>query len=492
MVKVTIDGRTLGAAEGTTILRAAKDAGIDIPHFCSHPAFPPEGSCRLCFVEIEGFPKLELACSTPVREGLKVETRSPRVVEARRGVLEYFLADHPIDCPICDKAGECRLQDYYQEYGLFESAFREGKERREKKIPIGEHLILDRERCVLCTRCVRFLRDVTKTRELGVFERGVRAEIGIWDGRPVANLYAGNLVDICPVGAITDAEFRFKTRTWFLSARAAICPLCSRGCAIEIDFHPGFARVSGSAKVYRVRPRFNPEVNGHWICDRGRYGYPAMHRDRFDRPVWNREGKKVELTREKLASILAVKIEELFARGRADRLGLVLHSSLTQEDLAAVRTAFLSRNPGPRIWFADPPEGRDDGFLLTAARTANRRGASESGFRLDPVDLRELGGGGLDLLLVFGPGLAEAGAPEDVRGALAGIGTKALIASGPSDFEASFDFVVPAALPSEKSGTFVNVDGLRQAFVPALVPCGDVVGEGDFIASLGRLIASVP
>ncbi|MEE9389829.1 MAG: 2Fe-2S iron-sulfur cluster-binding protein, partial [Candidatus Aminicenantaceae bacterium] len=179
MVKITIDDRQIEVAEGTTILKAAEQEGIHIPHLCYHPAFPSEGNCRMCLVEIEGLPKLELACSTQVRDGMKVSTRSEQVVEARRGVLEFLLAEHPLDCPICDKAGECKLQDYYEEYGLFESQFNETKAKRAKKKEIGKSLIHDQERCILCTRCVRFLREVTKTQELGVFNRGLHSGINI-------------------------------------------------------------------------------------------------------------------------------------------------------------------------------------------------------------------------------------------------------------------------------------------------------------------------
>ena len=169
MAKIFIDEKELDVAEGTTILKAAEGAGVQIPHLCYHKAFIPEGSCRMCLVEIEGLPKLELACSTQVREGMKVSTKSESVIEARKGVLECLLAEHPIDCPICDKAGECKLQDYYEEYGLFESEFDEVKEKRQKRIEIGKNLLHDQERCVLCRRCVRFLGEVTKTHELGIF-----------------------------------------------------------------------------------------------------------------------------------------------------------------------------------------------------------------------------------------------------------------------------------------------------------------------------------
>ena len=283
-VALTIDGRAVMAAEGTNVLRAAEQAGIDIPHFCYHPAFAAEGSCRMCLVEIEGLPKLELACSTPVREGLVVRTATPLVEQARRDVLEFLLADHPLDCPICDKAGECRLQDHYDLHGRFPGRFSEAKQKKDKLVRIGRGLVLDRERCILCTRCVRFLRTVTGTGELGIFERGARAEIGIFEGVPVDNDYAGNLADICPVGAITAEDFRFKTRAWFLARKPSVCPHCSRGCAIVVESVAGYPLPEAKRRVYRVTAGANPAVNGYWIC-RPRPGRPARHRRRADRRV---------------------------------------------------------------------------------------------------------------------------------------------------------------------------------------------------------------
>ncbi|MBM3293614.1 MAG: 2Fe-2S iron-sulfur cluster binding domain-containing protein [Candidatus Aminicenantes bacterium] len=488
MPKLTIDGRTLAVAEGTTVLRAALEASISIPHLCWHPAFPPEGSCRLCLVEIEGFPKLELACSTAVREGMKVRTETPAVRESRRRVLEFLLADHPVDCPICDKAGECKLQDYYEDHGLTESVFREEKERRPKNIDLGKNLLLDRERCVLCTRCVRFLREVTRTGELGVFERGVRSEIGILEGRPVATPYGGNLVDLCPVGAITDRSFRFRTRTWFLVSRPTICPLCARGCAIDIDHHPGLPRRADSAGVFRVRPRPDEAVNGFWICDLGRYGYLDLHRRRLTRISWNRGGPAAEMSRAKILSVLGGKIREMAVRGRSSRLGLVLNSGLTVEELRSVRDGLLSRLPEARLWFDDPPPGEDDGFLLRAERTANRRGAAGLGFDLAPFDPAVLGKD-LDIILVFG-GLSVGKGRDEVLGqALASIGTKVLLSPVETGLEPAFDFLIPTALPSEKSGTFINVDGLARSFEPAIPVAAGVWPEGEFLAALAEEIS---
>jgi len=486
MAKILIDGRTFEAAEGATILTVAAREGIDIPHFCAHPGLVSEGTCRMCVVEVEGAAKLELACSTPVREGLKVTTESPRIKEARRGVLEFLLADHPVDCPICDKAGECRLQDYYRDYGLFAGAFGEGKERREKIIPIGEKLILDRERCILCTRCVRFLRDVTRTRELGVFERGVRSEIGIYENTPISSGYAGNLVDLCPVGAITDTSFRFKTRTWFLEPRPSICPFCARGCRILVDYHPGFARHSGSEGIFRVRPQIEVTPRGPWICDAGRYGGIALESRRITTIIWNKGTEAATLTWEKAWALLEPKIRALIDSSRTDRITILLHTGLTNEDLACVKSAFEEIRPRPRIRFVDPPSGEDDGFLRTSERTANRAGAHDLGFDLRPIVPEELGRE-TELLLMFGGPFADRSLSAPFAAAIDQIRTKVLFASVSMDFSGRFDLVFPCALPFETSGSYTNIDGRRQTFTAVRPPRSGVKTEGAII----RAIAAV-
>ncbi len=488
MVKLTIDDRVLEAKEGLTILRAAQESGIDIPHFCFHPAFAPEGSCRMCLVEIEGLPKLELACSTPVREGQKVRTRSPRVTEARRAVLEFLLAEHPLDCPICDKAGECRLQDYYYEHGLFESRLKDAKEKREKKVAIGDKLILDRERCVLCTRCVRFLKEVTKTGELGVLNRGNHSEISTYETDKVSNNYSGNLVDICPVGAITDADFRFRARVWLLAAKESICPLCGRGCNIFIDAHPGFARVMLPQRVYRIRPRENPCVNGHWMCDFGRYGYAYLDRSRLDRLVQNKGGRETTLTREKATQIIAAKVRGLVELNKSSRIAVVLNTTMTNEELFLADRVFRRCLGLKNVFLADPPEGEGDGFLQTAERTPNRRGAAAIGPFPAVPGLGDLAAGA-SLLLVFGHFLARQAARGELRAAFDKVEAKYLWASHRSPLDELADIAIPTPVIAEKSGTLTNVDGRLQAFLPALDFCSEGWPEWrallDLAAALG-------
>lgn len=484
MPKVFFDGRPVEAAEGLTVLRAAEAAGIHIPHFCYHPAFPPEGSCRMCLVEIEGLPKLELACSTLVKEGLKIRTASPKVVEARKGVLEFLLADHPLDCPICDQAGECKLQDYFEEYGLFRSQFKETKERREKKFNLGRNLILDRERCILCTRCVRFLNEITKTEDAGILNRGIHSEVGIFESEFIQNNYSGNLAQICPVGAITDLDFRFKTRVWLLESRESICPLCSRGCNIIIDSHPGQPRAPRPRRVYRVRARLNPEINSHWICDYGRYGYAYLDENRQDGLVWKKGSRETRLSWDKIAQILMEKIRSLVLHRKISRIGVVLHSNLTNEELFLADRIFRKALGIEKLFLADPPPGKGDDFLLTPERTANRRGLQEVGVPVQAADLEALAG--LDFLLIFGHYLSATTSPSDLKSALGKVETKALFSSHKSGLDSLADFIIPVPVIAEKKGTLTNIEGRVQAVSASLDSEGDGLPEWKLLLALAK------
>ncbi len=487
MMKIRIDDRLLEATEGSTIMDVAQAAGIDVPHFCYHPAFEPEGSCRMCLVEIEGAPKLELACSTRVKDGMNVLTSSPKVMKARKEVLEFLLAEHPLDCPICDKAGECRLQDYYERYGRFDARFRELKEKRDKIVPLGKRLLLDRERCILCTRCVRFLREVTGTGELGVFERGARTEIGHYEDRRIDNAYSGNLVEICPVGAITDTDFRFKTRVWCLERGASICPHCGRGCNIDIEFRPEPDHQDPGRKIFRVRARENAAVNGHWICDIGRYGHPYWTENRSRFVLMNKVAKTTRLSWDRALIILSEKIKGLGLRGKGGRLGLILNSFLTNEELYLIKRTFKEAVDLGNVWFADPKPQEADRLLLTAERSPNLRGALELGFESRPPDLEEIAKR-IEVLLVFGSGLQEAFRNGEVRKALDLVPAKFLFAAHTGPGDDVYDFLLPAALIAEKAGSLTNTLGLIQEFQPVWRPPGEVRPEWEVLADLAREI----
>ena len=484
MVKIFIDETEIEIEEGTTIFNAAKKAEIEIPHFCYHPAFVPEGTCRMCLVEIEGVPKLELACSTVVRDGMKVMTKSEGVVEARKGVLEFLMADHPLDCPICDQAGDCKLQDYYEEYGLFESRFSEVKEKREKKRKLGKNLIHDQERCVLCRRCVRFTREISKTGELGVMERGVHAEISILDDAQVDNNYSGNLAQLCPVGAITDLDFRFQTRNWFLKSENSICPLCSRGCSISVDAHKGFTRFHLPKRVYRIRSRRNDKVNGRWICDIGRYGYSYIDKERIER-ISSGGSEKKEMDWEEGLQKLAAAIKAVHPLDRASQLVLVLNSWLTNEELFLIKKLFIEDSDLRHLYFIDPPDEEGDGFLFTGERCPNKKGVLNVGIEPKPLVLEALPEKA-KLLLFFSPPLLDPSSLSAVKAAFDKAETGICFSSNNHEFCSSADMVFPTAVIAEKQGSLFNTDGLLQEFDPALDARGDSWPEWKILVEVAR------
>ena len=287
LVTLTIDGQTVRVVKGMSILEAARSAGISIPHYCYHPGLSVVGSCRMCLVEVERMPKLQASCATPVSEGMVVRTQTPETLRNRQSVLEFLLLNHPLDCPVCDQSGECELQNYYMSHGRYDPRFNENKTKRQKARPIGPYVILDQERCILCTRCVRFTDEISKTAEIGVIDRGHRSEIDIFPGIELNNRYSGNVVDICPVGALTDRDFRFQCRVWFLGRTPSVCPGCSRGCNIEIHYNERFNPRYHDKRVHRLKPRYNRDVNGFWMCDEGRLSFHDKFTNRVTTgPEW--------------------------------------------------------------------------------------------------------------------------------------------------------------------------------------------------------------
>jgi NADH-quinone oxidoreductase subunit G len=268
--KVTINDRTVEVEQGTNLIDAALKVGVQIPHYCYHPRLTVVGQCRMCLVEIADrgrkMPKLQAACSMKVEnDNWTVRTDTSEVVEAQKGMMEFFLINHPLDCPICDQAGECGLQDYSFKHGVAFSRFRFEDKRTypgRERIPLGSNVILNMNRCIQCTRCVRFTQEISKTGELGFFNRGARAEIGTFPGKPLENHLSTCVVDICPVGALTSTRFRFAERVFYLDKKPSLCTGCEVGCNVTVEHRRG--------KIKRYKPRFNPEVNDYWMCDYGR------------------------------------------------------------------------------------------------------------------------------------------------------------------------------------------------------------------------------
>ena len=277
-VSLTIDGKTVTAEKGRTVLQAAIEAGIRVPYYCYHPGLGIDGSCRVCIVKIDKMPKLQTSCSTGCTDGMVVSTRDPEVVEARAGVLEFLLVNHPLDCPVCDKGGECPLQDFSYSFGPAESRMDFPRrtfdgEGVKADVDFGPTLMLNRNRCILCTRCVRFMREIDNDAQIGVIDRGAGSEIATFREEGVHSLLSGNLMDVCPVGAITTRDYRFKARPWDNPTVVdTTCTLCSKGCSTSawLKAKPEWAKGS---QLIRMTPRFNPDVNGYWMCDIGRFQY---------------------------------------------------------------------------------------------------------------------------------------------------------------------------------------------------------------------------
>ncbi|MDQ6612755.1 MAG: 2Fe-2S iron-sulfur cluster-binding protein, partial [Gemmatimonadota bacterium] len=276
MVKLTIEGRPVTVPEGLSILEAAKTVGVLIPHYCYHPGLPVAGVCRMCLVDVEKAPKLAPACATSVVEGQVVHVHNEKALEARKGVLEFLLINHPLDCPICDQAGECELQDYTFAEGRKDSRLREPK-RFTPAEDFGGDVLYVTNRCILCTRCVRFMADVAQDPVLNVSERGDRAYIGKAEGHDLTNPWAGNVVDLCPVGALLSKDFLNRARAWELDRAPGICTGCSQGCNIVMETRDNV--------LVRIKPRTNLEVNQYYACDVGRMSYREYNRrDRVEQP----------------------------------------------------------------------------------------------------------------------------------------------------------------------------------------------------------------
>ena len=301
-VTLTIDGTPITVEKGKTVLQAAIDAGISLPYYCYHPGLGVDGSCRVCIVKIEKMPKLQTSCSTTCTEGMSVLTRDPEVVEARAGVFEFLLINHPLDCPVCDKGGECPLQDFSYTFGPAQSRMDFPRrvfdgEGVKADVDFGPTLMLNRNRCILCTRCIRFMREVDGDAQINVADRGNRSEIATFEEEGVHSLISGNLMDVCPVGAITTRDYRFKSRPWDNPTVVdTICTLCAKGCSTSawIKAKPEWAR---GARLVRITPRFSPDVNGYWMCDIGRFNYHWIEGERrLRKPLLRSSGNTLEPT----------------------------------------------------------------------------------------------------------------------------------------------------------------------------------------------------
>ncbi|MFV7789659.1 2Fe-2S iron-sulfur cluster-binding protein [Aliarcobacter lanthieri] len=365
-VSITINGIEMQATKGSLLIDKLLDENIHIPHFCYHQALGKDGNCRMCMVEIEGQKRPQIACDTPIKDGMIVRTKGEKIEKVRRDILELELINHPIDCPTCDQAGECKLQDYYMESGFYSSRFAlDDKNNAEKRVDLGSNVMLDQERCVLCLRCVRFCKDITKTAELGVISRTDHSVIGTFPGRPLNNPYAMNVVDLCPVGALTSKDFRFKQRVWFLQSFEAICNGCSKGCNIHVDHRKEKYK---DDMIHRFRPRVNKAVNGWFICDKGRLSYHNEATNRFEIAL-------IDKNETNTSNAIANIFKEL---STSKNILMLLSPSLSYEEMLNCKN--LSEKLNIKLSGYSPntyDEEQSDDWLRQKDKTANRASFKE-------------------------------------------------------------------------------------------------------------------
>ncbi|MFZ1976550.1 MAG: 2Fe-2S iron-sulfur cluster-binding protein [Bacteroidota bacterium] len=366
MIKINIDGKEFQVDPKNTIIEAAALNGIEIPHFCWHPKLSVTGNCRMCLVEVEKMPKLVIACATQVADGMVVKTRSEKVVKARNAVMEFLLINHPLDCPICDEAGECKLQDYTYKYSTGVSRFREDKVHKPKRIELGPNVMLDDERCIMCSRCIRFSEEIAGQKVLTFTERGTHVVLRTFPGTQLDNPYSMNVIEICPVGALTSKNFRFKSRVWEMSSTESICISCARGCNANVWVR--------NNEVLRLTPRINPEVNDMWMCDEGRLKSVEQAKEgkALNGCLQRKEGVQVEVDwDEELARL----ISDLRTYKKNEIAGIASPYAANEDNyifLRLMRDIIGTKN----IFFlSHAGDGKDDDLLIRADKTPNQNGA---------------------------------------------------------------------------------------------------------------------
>ncbi|MBC8068497.1 MAG: (2Fe-2S)-binding protein [Deltaproteobacteria bacterium] len=470
-VKLTIDGELIEVRKGTNVLEAAKLLGKDICHFCYHPGLSIAASCRQCLVEVEKNPKLQPSCQQVVAEGMVVHTESPAVLESRRALLEFTLKNHPIDCPICDKAGECTLQRHYMDHDHQLTRVDVAKIRKPKHKDIGREIVLDAERCILCSRCIRFCDEVSGTGELGMQLRGDHQTLDIAEGHRLDNAYSMNVVDICPVGALTSKDFRFAVRAWELKATPTTCTGCATGCAIELHHK--------LENAYRIVPRFDGDVNGHWSCDEGRYTYTELDADARIRHA-RVDGEEVPL-----AHAVAVVARRLRGKAKPSEFGpsgpkkvaVVFSGTATYE--ANLALADLAEVLGAERFVVGRPPGKTDNLLRDADKNPNLRGAiaAANGARHEGELALELAGRAYEAV-VFLDGTFELS--DVVRDALGSI-TSVCLTDRVTALAQACAIVLPATSWAETLGTTINRQGRLRVLQPAWRAEGERRERADLI-----------
>jgi len=462
MPKLTIDGHEVEVEAGISVLQAALSVGCEIPHYCYHPGLSVSGNCRMCLVEVEKAPKLLISCATPVADGMVVHTQSEQVKAAQASVMEFLLINHPLDCPICDQARECRLQEYAVDYGKGTSRYEDAKNQARKAVDIGPHVLLDQERCIQCSRCIRFCDEVSRTGELAFFQRGQRTMIGIYPGQRLENPYSGNVVDLCPVGALTLKEFRFQTRVWFLKNTPSICAGCARGCNVTVGVGKQqdlwTTRGQFDDRIKRLVPRANHDVNGSWMCDEGRLSYQRQFGG--ERLVKAQSPAGTDRDWETVVAEVAERLKSAAAAGRA---AAIFSPRLVSETYFAWRQLFEGLGQ-VKVGVHRLTRGEDDDLLIRADKGANAQGAAwifGDGADASAI-LEAAAAGSIDTLLVFGDPLDPEDTPAIDDGLRAKLDRLIYVGSFQDGAAQGASALLPATAWSEEEGSLVNFEGRAQ------------------------------
>ncbi len=456
-----LNGRDVDFRPGEMIIEAAARAGVNIPYYCYHPELSRPANCRMCLVEAKGAPKLIPSCQQACNDKMDIRTDSERVRVAQADVQEFLLINHPLDCPICDQAGECKLQQYAYLFGKPASAMEEDKTKLEKRKVLGPHVLLDQERCIACTRCVRFTEEVTRTSELTMIARGNHNVVDLHPDHALDNAYSGCVIDMCPVGALTDRDFRFRARVWYVQPAPSTCTLCSKGCNISVDRRGERGK---RAEIKRIRARRNPAVNGSWICDEGRYGYAAAAAP--GRPATASGGAAGGPP---LDAAIA-RGGELLAQHAGGRgwLGVLVSGAETLEELSALAEFARAADPDAALVVPAFEDGPEDAILRRKDKVANRGGARLLGFgsRVAALASRKV------IVVVDADARPDGGLSAADVPAAGGAAVIALAAHA-RPWLAAASVVLPLANAYEKDGTVLNCDGIVSRLVRVVPPPAD-------------------
>ena len=494
MLNVQVDGVWKQFAKGTRLIEACEQAGSYIPRYCYHKNLSSPGNCRMCLIEM-GMPKMgadrkpelgedgmpvinwmprpQISCAQDVVDGMGVRTTSPLVEECRRGVMEFLLINHPLDCPICDQAGECRLQEFSVEYGNAESRFLEHKVKKPKNVELGPRVTLDDERCILCSRCIRFCQEIAKDDVLGFVDRGSHSVLTAHPGKRLENNYSLNTVDICPVGALTSSDFRFKMRVWFLKETKSFCTSCATGCNTIIGTREDV--------IYRQTPRENNAVNATWMCDFGRLNFDYLKSEqRLLEPKIATGGILAAADWKATIAHAAAQLKTF----NGSQIAIIASGRMTNEELWL--TSRLAQALGVQLIEIVPHHGPGDDILLSADRNPNTNGArllgltSKPGARL-PALAQAIGSGQIQALIALGENPLEAGITTEQLSKLPVFICMDLLANSATG---SATALLPSAGFAEKRGSMINGKGRLQRLNRALRPPGQARDDWEILRDL--------